>query len=128
HHNHRIDQVKRYFNQIDKQGIEFCGYFLEGKSKDNTRKELEREVKERKNLFIIDDPTKEDFPINYTNKDRISHLAKLGNILLDKLKTECEYIIYFESDLIIPNNLFKSLLNSIQTNKSGITAPLILCD
>jgi hypothetical protein len=125
-----IGQVDHFFSQIRNQETEtslsiFC---LEGNSKDDTFDSI------KKYAFADDAPPvcciQEESTYGEIQSKvkyaRFKELARLGTLLLQKsLQVHSDYTLWIESDLIISNNLISSLIESAQTLKASIVAPVV---
>lgn len=128
---HQINHVHNYFSQIGNQENapeDIAVFVLEGDSKDNTYETLLEYQKIHDNIFVIKDNVTFDVPVASTlNSNRFEQLSRLGNILFNASKWFCDYIVWIESDLLIPNNLLHSLLADIQfLENTGIVAPITM--
>jgi GT2 family glycosyltransferase len=74
--------------------------------------------------MLINKEASYDKVTSHISDDRFKSLSKIANTLLTKIKDECEYILWIESDLIFDENLFKNLYNGIIETKSAIIAPI----
>lgn len=130
-HGKQINQVHNYFNQIAHQenGPDEVGVFvLEGDSKDDTYNTLIKYQAVDPNIFVIKDNITCAIPVESTlNPNRLLQLARISNIVLESAKWFCDYIVWLESDLLIPTNLFQVLLQDIQfLEKAAIVAPITM--
>ena len=133
-HNIQINQVSRYFKQIDAQKT-FNQYKInkilisEGNSKDNTWKVLLKEGKVRPNLHLIKKETS-NLPVQSTGvAGRVKELSSVANEVIEQL-VDCDYIVWQESDLIILNEyLLLTMLDDFDKIENlGMVAPIVFSE
>jgi len=130
-HNKYIGQVGRFFRQLDSQKT-FDQFIInkiviaEGNSEDDTWAVLQKEKEDRENLHLIKKDTS-IIPIqSRIIEGRVKELATVANEVVEHI-TDCDYIVWQESDLIILNEyLILSMLDSFdKIDNLGIIAPII---
>lgn len=137
--NRKIFQVSTFFNQIASQELLIKNKEIEiGKitcvyteSKDDTFKYLEQEKNRgRFNIEIIHHGSNYNAVKSSASADRISELSACGNVGLENSKSDCDYIFWIESDILIYDNflLLKLLQAFDKIDKLGAISPLILLD
>jgi len=127
----KLNHIDKYFAQIFSQrhiDMDEVGIFLlEGNSSDNTYDKLvECQDTCHMHLFKQEELVKTDIvTISGSTEDssRLRMMGQLGAALLNKARTQCESVIWMESDLIYYNhNLFHKLLKGANELDS-IVAP-----
>jgi GT2 family glycosyltransferase len=125
-----INHIERYFHQIESQtnlNQNEIGFFLlEGDSKDNTADTLKIYASERNNVKIFHQSATYGMVTSTDDPNRIASVSRLGTRLINEAKEHCQYVMFVESDLIMPDNLISTLLSDIEQLKAGIVAPIAM--
>jgi len=116
-HGHDIGQVDRYLAQLESQtvGLENLDiYAIEGHSTDDTFDRLNRLKNEFPNLYVFKDEGEAVQVASNENPDRFLALSRIGNQILSKvdLSKNYDYLLWVESDLVIPPNLIERLIET----------------
>lgn len=113
-----IDYFRAVITSQARPGLELSFSFVEGDSRDDTHARLEawRAADPRVRLQKIDVEPIADFG------DRVRKWAALGNAALEAaLETDCDHVLWCESDLALPYDLVEQLVAS----RCDIVAPAI---
>ncbi len=123
----KIKQVDRYMEQVFSQTLfkdkSFCVYALEGNSADDTYEVLLHYAAKHDNITVIKDDGSTT-PVESTGAaERFKSLTRIGNIVLDAARAECDHVFYIESDFIVGSDCFAKLEYSRNLLKAGMVAP-----
>ena len=115
-----INQVDLFFRNMYEQAkannVEFEFFLLEGDSKDDTFQKIEQYTKYY-DIHLIKHDLGGRPPSSDGGDDRRKILSEVGNICLDMaLKSDNNYILWSESDLIPVNNMLGTLLSTIKND------------
>lgn len=113
-----VDYFRAIITAQARPNIELVFSFVEGDSTDVTYARLQDWAREdsRVRLSKVDVEPVADFA------DRVTKWAALGNVALEQaLQSDCDRILWCESDLVLPNDLLEQLV----PETGGIIAPAI---
>lgn len=115
-HGHDINQVDRYFNQLQSQGQYHLEYHLvEGNSADDTYDKLQQ-YSQTYQISLHKCEIKGSEVESTANSIRLSNLSKIGNVSLKSaLATDVKHILWIESDLIIQNDFIDRIMKFAQS-------------
>lgn len=127
-HGVETNQVHRYFAQIESQEIlkklNYKIYAMEGCSVDNTREVLES-YKGKFPLEVLSEDITGDSPVASTlNPLRLTRLGQIDSVMMEAVRGKSKYVLWTESDLIIPDDLIERLLEGM--DRFHVVAPVIL--
>lgn len=113
-----VDYFRSIVTAQARPDIELVFSFVEGDSTDDTYERLSAWSRDdtRVRLSKVDVEPVTDFA------DRVKKWAALGNVAVEQaLQTDCDRLLWCESDLVLPNDLLEQLL----PEPCGIVAPAI---
>jgi len=119
------------YSQQSVNAAEIGFFLLEGDSQDNTQDVLNEYANRNKNIHLIQKGATYNAVSSTEDPNRIASLSRLGSTVIDAAKDQCEYVLFVESDLILPPNLlvycFDAMLNHNLENP-GIISPIPLLE
>lgn len=144
-HKYLINQVPRFFNQLDKQILiynphlgeaeRFIGdvFVAHNDSKDNTLEILTQEKNSGSrtyNVHILEYTGKVGEIRSTGESSRIDDLSRVADTVLEKAREDCDYVMFVESDLIIYDEfLLTKLVDILESDdKIGAVSPLPFVD